>query len=208
MSYHDDLFPIGISYGARGGPQFSTTVLELASGYEKRNINWSKVKARYNVAHGVRTPEQMAELLNFFYARYGKAYTFPFLDHQDHKIVNQQLGIGDGATTSFQIYKRYQSKTYFYDRLITKLRPDTIGNVTVDGVPYVLDSDDDNGYSLDMLSGQVVFKVAPITDAVIVLTYIEFYVHVRFDVDYMDIQLVTYRAESWTDIFLVEVKEN
>src|SRR5690554_1675118 len=99
MSYHDDLFPIGIAYGARGGPQFNTTVLELASGYEKRNINWSKVRARYNVAYGIKKPQQMDLMLNFFYARMGRAYSFPYFDHKDHKVQGQVIGYGDGTKT-------------------------------------------------------------------------------------------------------------
>lgn len=208
MSYHDDLFPIGISYGARGGPSFNTTILELASGYEKRNINWAKVRAKYNVAHGVRTPEQMDTLLNFFYARYGRAYSFPFLDHKDHKVVSQQIGLGDGVKKVFQIFKRYQSQSYFYDRLITKIRPNTLGQVLVGGVPYLLGSNTAHGFTIDNLSGQIIFKEAVAVDVPVVITYVEFYVHVRFDIDYMDIQLLTYRAESWTDIFLTEIKED
>lgn len=208
MSYHNDLFPIGIAYGARGGPMFNTTILELASGFERRNINWSKVRARYNVTHGVKTPTDMDALLNFFYARFGRAYSFPFLDHKDHKIVNQIIAHGDGTTTTFQIIKRYQSGTYYYDRLITKIRPNTIGNVMVAGVPRVLNGGGADGYTLNPLTGVITFTTAPVLNDPIIVTYVEFYVHVRFDVDYMDIQLVTYRAESWTDIFLVEIKED
>lgn len=208
MSYHDDLFPLGIAYGARGGPMFNTTVLELASGYEKRNMNWSKVKARYNVMYGVKKPAQMTELLNFFYARRGRAYSFPFYDHKDHLITNQIIGKGDGVKKEFQIIKTYSSGGHSYERLITKLKPDTISGVTVGGVPRVLNSVDANGYTVDNLTGKITFVTAPLAGTDIVVGSCEFYVHVRFDTDYMDIQLVTYDAETWADIFLVEVKED
>lgn len=187
---------------------FNTTVLELASGYEKRNINWSKVKARYNVMHGVKKPSQMTELLNFFYARYGRAYSFPFYDHKDHDITNQVIGEGDGTTQVFQLIKTYSSGGHSYERLITKIKPDTISGVTVGGVPREYNSVAANGYSVNNLTGEITFVTAPGDGAEIVVGACEFYVHVRFDSDFMDIQLVTWDAETWADIFLVEVKED
>lgn len=208
MSYHDDLFPMGIAYGARGGPEFNTTILELASGFEKRNINWSKARAKYNVMHGVKVPADMDRLLNFFNARFGRAYSFPFFDHKDHKIVNQVVGTGNGIAKVFQIYKRYQSGIYYYDRLITKIKPNTIGNVMVGSITYVKDGPGADGYKIDLLTGKLTFNVAPAINQPVIITYVEFYVHVRFDVDFMDIQLVTFNAETWADIFIVEVKED
>lgn len=201
MSYHDDLFPKDIAYGARGGPAFNTTVLELASGYERRNRNWKKVRARYNVAYGVRTPEQMDKLLNFFYARNGRAFSFPYFDWKDHTIKNQQLGTGDGTTRSFQIFKRYQSGGHYYDREITKIIPGSVGDIYVGGLP-------NTEYTLDHLTGIITFDDPPALDDPITLIECQFYVHVRFDTDFADIQLVTYQAETWTDIVLVEIKED
>lgn len=208
MSYHDDLFPIGIAYGARGGPQFNTTVLELASGYEKRNINWSKVRARYNVAYGIKKPEQMDQMLNFFYARMGRAYSFPYFDHKDHKVQDQVLGYGDGVKTEFRIFKRYESGGKHYDRQITKIKPDTARNVQVNGFPYTENDAGPTGFSIDRFTGVLKFNEPPADEAEVMMGYCEFYVHVRFDTDFMDIQLLTYDAEAWTDIFLVEIKED
>lgn len=207
QSFHDVVFPTDIAYGARGGPQFSTTVLTLASGHEKRNINWAKVRAQYNVAYGVKEPDQMTALNNFFMARWGRAYSFQYFDWRDHKIESLPLGTGDGSTKEFQIFKRYTSGGYSYDRQITKIKPNTIANVTVGGVSMILDDAGANGYTLDRLTGKITFKTAPATGAAIVLGYVEFYVHVRFDTDMMDIQLPTYNAEVWTDIILLEIKD-
>lgn len=208
MSYHDDLFPKDIAYGARGGPMFNTTVLELASGYEKRNINWQKVRARYNVAYGAKQPHQMDALLKFFYARRGRAYSFPYHDWKDYKIEDQYLGEGDDVTREFQIIKTYSSGGHSYERLITKLAPGTISGLTASGVPYTLNDGGAYGYTVDLLTGMITFNNPPPMGAPIFLGYVEFYVHVRFDTDYMDIQLFTYDAESWADIFLVEIKDD
>ncbi|MBY0355033.1 MAG: DUF2460 domain-containing protein, partial [Rickettsiales bacterium] len=73
MSFVEIQFPADISYGSSGGPTFSTDVIEAFSGFEQRNINWSAARARYNVAHGVKTQSQLDELIAFFRARQGKA---------------------------------------------------------------------------------------------------------------------------------------
>lgn len=207
QAFHDVVFPIDIAYGARGGPQFSTTVLTLASGHEKRNVNWAKVRAQYNVAYGVKEPAQMTALNNFFMARWGRAYSFQYFDWRDHIIENLLLGVGNGTTRQFQIFKRYISGAYNYDRQITKIKPNTIANVTVNDVPMVLNGSGATGYTLDRLTGKVNFNTAPASGVPIVLGYVEFYVHVRFDTDMMDIQLPTYNAELWTDIILLEIKD-
>ena len=63
MSFHPVLFPVDISYGSAGGPQFSTDVVETISGFEQRNVNWSQARLRYNVAYGVRSAAQLETLL-------------------------------------------------------------------------------------------------------------------------------------------------
>lgn len=207
-SFHNVVFPKDIAYGARGGPMFNTTVLELASGYEKRNINWSKVRAQYNVTYGLRRPEQMTALLNFFYARMGRAYSFNYYDHKDHVIESQILGEGDGTQTNFQIWKTYGDQTHFYNRLITKLVPDTLTTMFVDGLPRPKDAGDPDGFQVDDLTGIVSFNTPPAPSEEVMLGHCEFYVHCRFDSDFMDVQLVTFEAETWSDIIIVEIKED
>ncbi len=41
-AFHEVRFPPDISYGTTGGPAFSTTVFQAASGFEQRNVNWAE----------------------------------------------------------------------------------------------------------------------------------------------------------------------
>jgi uncharacterized protein (TIGR02217 family) len=41
---HEVRFPDNIAYGARGGPEFATTVVATGSGHEKRNVDWSEAR--------------------------------------------------------------------------------------------------------------------------------------------------------------------
>jgi uncharacterized protein (TIGR02217 family) len=66
MSRFDEIrFPEDISYGAIGGPQYSTNIVLTSSGNEYRNINYSSSRMKFNVAYGVKTKEQMDKLLFF-----------------------------------------------------------------------------------------------------------------------------------------------
>ena len=108
-SFHEIQFPPDISSGAAGGPAYSTTVVAMVSGHEKRNINWSQARGTWNVAHGLKTRDQVAQLIAFFRARKGKAYGFRFKDWTDYQGIVQPLGTGDGTTRTFPLVKRYAS---------------------------------------------------------------------------------------------------
>ena len=73
-------FPGNIAYGAMGGPEFATTVVATGPGHEKRNVNWSEARCRWDVTSGLKKQAQIDELIAFFRARSGKAYGFRFKD--------------------------------------------------------------------------------------------------------------------------------
>ena len=77
-SFHEVRFPDNIAYGATGGPEFATTVVATGSGHEKRNVNWSEARGRWDVASGLKKQAQIDELIAFFRARRGKAHGFRF----------------------------------------------------------------------------------------------------------------------------------
>jgi hypothetical protein len=54
--FHEVRFPDKIAYGATGGPEFATTVVATTSGHEKRNVNWSEARGRWDVASGLSGP--------------------------------------------------------------------------------------------------------------------------------------------------------
>jgi uncharacterized protein (TIGR02217 family) len=76
--FHEVRFPDNIAYGATGGPEFATTVVATGSGHEKRNVNWSEARGRWDVASGLKKQAQIDELIAFFRARRGRAHGFRF----------------------------------------------------------------------------------------------------------------------------------
>jgi uncharacterized protein (TIGR02217 family) len=120
MSFIEIQFPRDISYGATGGPVYSTDVVSMFSGHEQRNSNWKNSRAKYNISTGVKTEGQWQALISFFRACKGKAIGFRFKDWGDYQAKNQQIGIGDGVKTEFQLVKIYTSGSYVVTREINK----------------------------------------------------------------------------------------
>ncbi|MCW5716281.1 MAG: DUF2460 domain-containing protein [Bauldia sp.] len=196
--FHEVQFPPDISYGASGGPGYSTTVVTTVSGHERRNANWAAARGRWNVAHGLKKREQVAALIAFFRARKGRAFGFRFKDWTDHQAFAQLLGVGTGTTTSFQLVKRYPSGGEIETRLIAK---PVVGTVKVyrDGVEAM------SGWAVNTATGVVTFTTAPAAGVQVTADF-AFDVPVRFDSDQMDITIETYQLGSWGQIPVLEIR--
>lgn len=198
MGFVETQFPTDISYGSSGGPEYSTDVVVTQGGYEQRNINWSQSRARYNVAHGVKSKTQLDMLIAFFRARKGRAIGFRFKDWTDYRAVGQQIGIGDGERTQFQLVKHYSSGSTQEYRAIGKPVSGTV-------VLYLGGVAQATGYTVNYTTGLVVLAVAPAEGVVVSADY-EFDVPVRFDTDRLAATLDAYGMHSWQDIPLIEVR--
>ena len=120
-------FPDKLAYGATGGPQFRTQIVELASGFEQRNADWSIERRRYDVVHTAKSRDDFDELLAYCLtiAR-GRLNGFRFRDFSDYNDTHGDAvgwlgstGVGTGVPT-YQMVKRYQSGSNAANRTITK----------------------------------------------------------------------------------------
>lgn len=216
MAFHEVRFPTKISYGASGGPQFNTDIIELFSGFEKRNQNWANSKARYDVSHNIKTQTEVDELIKFFRARKGRAHGFRFRDWADYKLVGETIGTGDGAATTFQIKKTYTNGVGSEVRDIKKIvsNSDAISIATgqTNGVytawavykNSVLQTETTH-YTVDRDTGIITFLSAPANGHAIQVDG-EFDVPVRFDTDKLATKIDYYNDFSWGEIPLVEVR--
>jgi uncharacterized protein (TIGR02217 family) len=207
MAFHEVRFPDNISRGARGGPERRTQIVELASGDEERNASWANSRRRYDVAYGIRRADDLAAVVAFFEARNGRLHGFRFKDWGDHKSclpsgtpspTDQSIGTGDGATTAFQLVKRYASGNQTWHRTITKPVADTV-RVALDGAEQLV------GWSVDITTGVVTFDSAPAA-GVAITAGLAFDVPVRFDTDALDVTLDLERLGSITSIPLLEIR--
>ncbi len=198
MSFVEIQFPPDISYGSSGGPVYATDIVVSAGGHEQRNIHWEQSRARYNVAHGVKTKAQLDTLIAFFRARKGRAYGFRFKDWTDYQLNNQTLGAGNGTRTVFQLVKNYSSGGVDDVRTIFKPVAETVV-VKANGVTV------SSGISVSTQTGAIGFTVPP-ANGVVISASCEFDVPVRFDTDRLSATLDDYGVHSWLDIPLIEVR--
>ncbi len=204
-SFHDVRFPAAVSFGATGGPERLNEVVTLTSGRERRNARFALSRRRYDAGTGVRSADDLAEVVAFFEARRGSLHAFRFRDPFDMKScaysatpspLDQAIGTGDGATLRFSLAKTYGEGDDAYRRPIDKPVAESV-RVAVDGVETA-------AFSLDPESGEIVFDAAPADGAAISAGF-AFDVPVRFDIAHLSVSLTAFRAGQIPTIPLVEV---
>lgn len=194
-------FPDDISYGSGGGPEFKTYVFEGHSGVEQRHIAWTRDRARYDVAYGVRDNADMNVVRSFFYNCFGRATGFRFKDWADYTLNTEVIGTGDGVETVFPITKTYTTGALSYVRRIFKPVPGTIV-VRVNGVTQTVTTH----YTVDTTTGIITFTGGnePAMGHAVDVTC-EFDVPVRFDTDSLKAVHEGFDTEQWGGIPLVEI---
>ena len=65
-SFYEIQLPTQFTVGTRGGPQFLTSIIVLGSGYEQRNVEWTKARAKYEIGTDRRTNAELDLLRDFF----------------------------------------------------------------------------------------------------------------------------------------------
>jgi len=187
-------FPTSLSYETEGGPEYSTEVLILYSGYEQRNERWNEPLFRFNAATAIQNSTNLYTLLQFFHAVGGKAHGFRFKDPTDYKscapsgtISNADQTIVSDATngqTTAQIYKTYVQGALTRTRSIKKPVANTLV-LAKNSVAFT------SGWSVDTATGIITFSPALSLHDVITGGY-EFDVPVRFDTDKLPTKLIYY----------------
>ncbi|MBK8375290.1 MAG: DUF2460 domain-containing protein [Sphingomonadales bacterium] len=205
-AFDDVTFPLEIGRKAAVNAEFSTQIISLLSGREKRNSGWSDAKLSYDVAPGICSEADVAELLAFFRARRGPAVGFRFADPLDYSsngmtgqptANDQMIGTGDGVRTDFALVKQYGAVPDLQQRHITHPRNGSV-LVGVDGIAAT-------GWTLEP-SGLVRFENPPAAGAVITAGFL-FDVPVRFANDRLELNGATFGAGEIDSVILVEVRD-
>lgn len=198
MSFHDIRLPEKYSRGATGGPMFSTTVVTTDSGWEQRNENWADPLGEWEIGFLIRTPDDVQQILRFFYGRRGQAYGFRFKWWQDYRALQQPLGTGNGTQTQFQLIRDYDDPVFPYRKSVTK---------PVDGTVIVYaDGMVTSGWTVDPATGLVTFTDPPADNAVLTADF-EFDWPVRFKSDVQKSVYESIAAGSIPNIELKEIRE-
>jgi uncharacterized protein (TIGR02217 family) len=209
MSFHEVRFPAPLSVGSSGGPERRTEIVELRNGFEERNTPWAHSRRRYDAGLGVRSLDDLAEVIAFFEARNGQLHGFRWKDWTDFKSCrpsetpgpfDQPIGAGDGSRREFLLTKRYGSGEAEYLRPIGK---PVHGSALVGRGGVALAAGQE--HSVDYTAGKVIFQTAP-AEGVIITAGFEFDVPVRFDTDRIATSLASFAAGEIPSIPVIEVR--
>ncbi len=209
--FHEITFPTDISLSCKGGPQRLTDVVTLGFGREERNQKWFHSRRRYDAGYGIKTLQAIAQVTEFFEERRGMLHGFRWRDRMDHRsclpnatpsATDQPIAIGDGTTAVFQLIKKYGSAYAPYKRDISKPVAGSV-RVAINGAEVST-----NFYTVNSSTGQVTFLAGhvPAAGAVISAGYL-FDVPVRFDADYLEIDMAGFEAGDIPKIPVIEILE-
>ncbi|MBV1705852.1 MAG: TIGR02217 family protein [Hyphomicrobiales bacterium] len=209
-SFHEIQFPLDISMRASGGPERRTDIVATGSNAEERNARWANSRRKYEAGYGVRSLNAIAAVTAFFEERRGRLYGFRWRDLTDFKsclpganpaATDQIIATGDGTTAQFQLVKTYGAAFAPWQRIIAKPVAGSV-MLAVNGVALISATD----FTCDPTTGMVTLAAGRIPAAGASLTagYL-FDVPVRFDTDYLAIDLTAFAAGDIPKIPILEI---
>jgi uncharacterized protein (TIGR02217 family) len=199
MAFHDIQFPPEISYGAQGGPEYSTSVITVKSGQESRNQNWSESRIKWDVSTALKDEVDLQQLIAFFRARKGRAHAFRFKDWSDYIATTQTIGTGNGVATTFQLSKTYDDGLIQTTRVITRPVANTT-RIFLDNVEQL------SGWTVNTSTGVVTFS-SPVGNLVVVKASFQFDIPARFDTDSLKVNIQSFNGYIGEAINIVEIRE-
>lgn len=207
MPFIETRLPVRLAFGSTGGVERRTDIVSLASGYEQRSTPWADGRRRYLIGGGVRPLEEAQALVAFFEARRGRLTGFRFQDFSDFvssapgaaiTALDQPIGTGDGATTTFQLVKAYGGAGGY----VRPIRKPVAGTALVAVAGAALAT---SAFSVDTTTGLVTLAAPPAPGQAITAGF-QFDVPVRFDADRIDLTLESFEAARLVAVPLLEIR--
>ena len=209
MAFHEKRFPLRLSLTSSGGPGRQTDIVSLSNGREARNRRWRFSRRRYDVGTAVRSVSDLYAVLEFFEARGGQLHGFRFRDPVDGSSappgaavtpLDQLLGTGDGETAAFQLVKAYGDGAAVERRPVRKPAAGSV-RIALDGVEMT------SGFSVDATTGIVTFAAGHMPgEGTEIRAGFDYDVPVRFDTDFLEVNLSAFEAGAIPRIPIVEIR--
>lgn len=209
--FHETLFPLDIALGAAGGPERATEIVTTLTGREERNTRLAHSRRRWDAGYGVTSLAQLSSVVAFFEERRGRLFGFRWRDRLDHASgapgaavtpLDQALGSGTGARAQFALVKTYGGAHAPYSRPIAKPVAGSV-RVAVNGAERVAGTH----FSLDAAAGLISFLPGhvPALGASVTAGFL-FDVPVRFDTDFLEVNLSAFEAGAIPRIPILEIR--
>lgn len=202
----DAVFPTlpGLSWGIIKTPTFSTKIQKAVTGRETR-ISYMpapmvKFSLPYEFLRDKMTQQnpsgvyaELRQLMGFYLARQGSFDSFIYDDPTDNTATNQNIGLGDGSTKSFQLVRSFGSQF-----------GEAVENIN--GTPTIYVNNVATAVTIGS-TGIVTFASAPSAGAALSWTG-QYYYRCRFDSDSYDFEQMMQDMWSLSSIELYGALQN
>jgi uncharacterized protein (TIGR02217 family) len=172
------VFPrlIGQGWSVAKAPTFQTRIQRAVSGRELRALDYPyplwQFTLTYDVLPDAPSPrDDLRTLMGFVMACQGAFATFLYDDPSDDQVTGQVLGIGNGATTAFQLVRTMIGASVGFVEPITA--PNVVSAVYLNGIVQGA------GWSVDPTCGLLTFAAPPPAGAAITADF-GYYFRCRF----------------------------
>ncbi|WP_207000750.1 DUF2460 domain-containing protein [Trinickia mobilis] len=179
----NNVFPTlaGLGWSFVRTPIWSTLIQKTQSGRELRIANMANPLYKWSLTFDVLRNSggftELQTLMAFFNARQGSYDSFLFQDPDDNFVTAQQIGTGDGSTTTFTVLKSFGG---FIEPVIY-FNPSPAPLVYLNGVSL----SQPGNWSMSNDPGTITFTAAPGAGVAITATY-GYYYRCRFLADTCD----------------------
>jgi uncharacterized protein (TIGR02217 family) len=184
--YLPDCIP---GYPCTSTPVWGNVISRSSSGAENARQIWENPMHHFSLPVAARKQDILEGLKNFWMIMRGTLHTFPFRDPLDFasvaldkpntepvvSMLDQEIGVGDGANRFFQLTKTYTVGSNTYVRPIALPIVSTL-LVSVDGSLKTITTD----YTVSRPDGLITFTIAPAAGKIIKAGFL-FDVEVRFE---------------------------
>lgn len=154
-------FPIlkGMSYPVTRTEKFSNQLQTSISGKDTAVAYWTYPKHIWNIPFEMLRSDavnyELQNMAGFYDSRTGSFDTFLYTDPYDNAVVNQAIGIGDGATANWQLARAWGG----YVEPI--LAPNVVSAILVNSAPVASSLYTVNNYG-SSIAGIITFSSAAI----------------------------------------------
>lgn len=168
----------GLEWDVKRSPVFDTIVQQSVSGKETRLALQTYPRWKWEVSYSILRADsvniEFQTLTGFFNSRYGMFDSFLYTDANDHIVSAQSLGIGNGATSSYQLVRTFGG---FVEPI---LAPNIVSAVYLNGVSKT------SGYSVSVWGSAtpgVLTFTTPVSTGLVITSDFSYYWPCRFDID-------------------------
>lgn len=177
--YFDEYIGVCEAYGWEGGPLFSTRIIPLLNGRDRRNADWQFPKMKYALPFQNIPEDEYGKVLSMFMVCQAQCHFFRYRDPLNHAADDFQFGVGTGAQSTFQLSAVFRVGVITFSRPVYALFGTPV--ITVNGTPTT-------AFSVDMQRGTITFDSPPALSALLEWTG-EYDIWVRFTDDYLPASL-------------------